>query len=65
MRCHQQCSLHHICVNKVNNDDVHLGLEVVSSDKDIHLSLGVAKEKMGDFPLNMCFIVQNNSYDNI
>jgi hypothetical protein len=52
-------------VNKVNNDDVHLGLEVVSSDKDIHLSLGVAKEKMGDFPLNMCFIVQNNSYDNI
>jgi hypothetical protein len=52
-------------VNQIGKNDVHLGLEVVSSDKDIHLSLGVVKEKMGNFPLNMCSIVQNNSYDNI
>jgi len=52
-------------VNQVSKGDVHLGLEVVSSDKDIHLSLDAVKEKMGDFPLNMCSIVQNNSYDNI
>jgi hypothetical protein len=52
-------------VNQVSKDDVHLGLKVVSSEKDIHLSLGVVKEKMGDFRLNMCSIVQNNNYDNI
>jgi hypothetical protein len=52
-------------MNHVNNDDIHQGLKVVSNDKDIHLSLGVAREKVGDLPLNMCSILQINSYDNI
>jgi hypothetical protein len=38
------------------NDDVHQGLEAISSDKDIHSSLGVVKEKVKDLPLNMCSI---------
>jgi hypothetical protein len=40
--------------NQVNNDDIHQGLEVISNDKDIHLSLGVVSKKVGDLPLNMC-----------
>jgi hypothetical protein len=65
MCCHRQCSLHHIYASWVNNDNVHQSLEAISSDKDIHLSLGVAKEKVEDLPLNMCSIFQRNSYDNI
>jgi hypothetical protein len=29
------------------------------------LSLGVTREKVRDLPLNMCSILQINSYDNI
>jgi hypothetical protein len=42
--------LHHIYVSQVNNDDVHQGLEIVFGDKDIHLLLGVAREKSGRPP---------------
>jgi hypothetical protein len=59
MCCHYQCSLHHIYAHRVNNDDVHQGSE------DIHSSSSVAREKVGDLPLNMCSILQNNSCDNI
>jgi hypothetical protein len=52
-------------VNLVNNDDVHQGLEIVSGDKDIHSLLGVVKEKVGDLLLNMCSILQINSYNNM
>jgi hypothetical protein len=65
MCCHRQCSLHYICVNHVNNDDIHQGLEINHGDKDIHLLSNVAREKVGDLPLNMCSILQSNSYDNI
>jgi hypothetical protein len=61
----RQCSLHHICTNQINNDDVHQGPKVVSSDKDIYSSLGVAREKVGDLLWNMCSILQNNSCNNI
>jgi hypothetical protein len=54
-----QCSLHHMYVNRVNNDDVHQG------SKNIHLSSSVTRKKVGDLLLNMCSIFQNNSYDNI
>jgi hypothetical protein len=33
--------------------DVHRGLEFVFNDKDIHLSLGVVRGKVGDLLLNM------------
>jgi hypothetical protein len=62
---HCECLLHHICANHVNNNNVHQGLEVISNDKDIHSSLGVAREKVGDLPLNMCSTFQNNSCDSI
>jgi hypothetical protein len=52
-------------VSRVSNDNVHQSLEVVFGDKDIHLLLGVAKEKVGDLPLNMCSTLQNNSCNNI
>jgi hypothetical protein len=51
--CHQ-CSLHHICVSWANNDNIHQGLEPIFGDKDIHLSLGMTREKVGNLPLNMC-----------
>ncbi len=34
----------------------HQSSKIVSSDKDIHLLLGAAREKVGDLPLNMCSI---------
>ncbi len=51
-------------MNQVINDDVHQGLKVIYGDKDIHSSLGVAREKVGDL-MNMSSIFQNNSCDSI
>jgi hypothetical protein len=39
--------------------------KTISGDKDIHSLLGVAREKVGDLPLNMCSTFQSNNYDNI
>jgi hypothetical protein len=62
--CHQ-CLLHHICVNRVNNDDIHQGPKAISSDKNIHLLSSVAREKVWDILLNMSSTLQINGYDNI
>jgi hypothetical protein len=62
---HRESLLHHVCVNHVNNDNIHQGLEANSNDMDIHLLLSVAREKVGDLPLNICSIIQSNNYDNI
>jgi hypothetical protein len=59
------CSLHHIYVSWISNNDIHQGSRVISGDKDIHSSLVVAREKMKDLYLNMCSILQNNSWNNI
>jgi len=60
-----QCSLNHIYVSWVNNDNAHQSRKVVSSNKNIHLSLDVLKEEVGNLPLNMCSVFQSNSYNNI
>jgi hypothetical protein len=65
MCCCHQCLLHHFCANWVNNDNIHQSSKIVSGDKDIHLSLGVAREKVGDLHLNMCSTFQSNNYNNI
>jgi len=65
MCCCCQCSLHHICTSQINNDEIHQHAQVIFGDKDIHLLLNVAREKVGDLPLDMCSTLQNNSYDNI
>ncbi len=52
--CCRWCSLHHICASWINNDNVHQHPEIIFGDKDIHSSLGVAREKVRDLPLNMC-----------
>jgi hypothetical protein len=40
-------------------------MEIVSNDKDMHLLLGVAREKVGNLPLNMCYTFENNNCNNI
>jgi hypothetical protein len=65
MCCFHRFSLHHICVSRINNDKVHQSMEAVFGNKNIHLLSGVAKEKVGDFPLNMCSTFQSNSCNNI
>lgn len=50
--------------SQVNNDNIHQGLKGVFSDKNIHSLSSLVSEKVGD-PLNICFILQSNSYDNI
>jgi len=65
MCCCCQCLLHHVCVNWINNDDVHQSSKVISKDKDIHLLSSVAKEKVGHLLLNMCSIPPSNSYESI
>ncbi len=65
MFCRHQCSLHHIYASWISNDNIHQGLEVVFTDKDINLLSNVMREKVGDFPLNMCSILQSNSGNNI
>jgi hypothetical protein len=34
--------------NWINNDDIHQGSEAISKDKNIHLSSGVVREKVGN-----------------
>ncbi len=62
---HHRCSLHHIYASWVNNDNVHQDLEIISNDKDIYSSSNVAREKVGNLLLNMCYTFQNNSCDSI
>jgi len=49
--------LDHFCASQVSNHDVHQGLKVIFDDKDIHSLSNVVKEKVGNVPLNMCFIL--------
>jgi len=49
MCCCHWCSLQNIYASWVSYDDIHQGSKVIFSDKDIHSSLGVAREKVGDF----------------
>jgi hypothetical protein len=58
-------SLHHICVNRVNNDNVHESIEVVSNNKIIHSLSSMAREKVKNFFLHMSSTFQNNSCNNI
>ncbi len=65
MCCYHQYLLHHICVNHVSNDKVYQSTKVIFDNKNIHLLSDVVKEKVGDLRLNMCFVLQSNSYNNI
>ncbi len=49
----------------VSNDKVYQNMEIVFGNKNIHLLSNVAKEKVGDFLLNMCFVLQSNGCNNI
>jgi hypothetical protein len=40
-------------------------MEAISANKNIHSLLNVVREKVGAFSLNMCFTLQNNSYNSI
>jgi hypothetical protein len=65
MCCHCQCSLHHIYVSQINNDNVHQRIESISSNKNIHSLSDVARGKVENLLLNMCYVFQNNSCNNI
>jgi hypothetical protein len=62
---HCQCSLYNIYVSRINNDNVHQNTKVISSNKNIHSSSNVLREKVGDLSLNMCSVFQSNSCNNI
>jgi hypothetical protein len=57
--------LYHIYVSRVNNDNVYQSTKVVFGNKNIHSSSNVLREKVGDLYLNMCFVFQSSSYNNI
>jgi anaerobic glycerol-3-phosphate dehydrogenase len=57
--------MHHICESGVNNDNIHQSVQAISSDKDIHSLLNVAKKKVGNLLFNMCSTLQNNNFDNV
>jgi hypothetical protein len=63
--CSHRFLLHHICVSRVSNDEVQQSMEAVFGNKNIHLLSGVAKEKVGNFLLNMCSTFQSNNCNNI
>ncbi len=65
MCCRHWCSLHHICANQINNDKVHQSTEIVVGNKNIHSLSNVVRKKVKDLFLNMCFVFQNNNYNNI
>jgi hypothetical protein len=49
----------------INKDIVHQSMKIIFSYKNIHLSSSVAKEKVGNIPLNMCSVFQGNNCNNI
>ncbi len=65
MCCHRRCSLHHICVSRINNDNVHQSSKTIYGDKNIHSSSNVAKEMVGDLLLNMCSTFQSNNCNSV
>jgi len=40
-------------------------VQAISSDKDIHSLLNVAKKKVGNLLLNMCSTLQSNNFDSV
>jgi len=57
--------LHQICTNQISNDNIHQGPKIVSSDDNIHSSLFMAKEKMGNLSLYVSSTFQHHSYNDI
>jgi hypothetical protein len=66
-RCmyYHQCSLNRVYVSQVSNDNFHQNLKTVFDNNNMHLSLNMTREKVGDLPLNMRSIFQSNSCNNI
>jgi hypothetical protein len=64
MYCHQ-CSLNRFYVSQVSNDNFHQNLKTVFDNNNMHSSLNMTREKVGDLPLNMHSIFQSNSCNNI
>ncbi len=63
--CCYQCSLNRFYVSQVSNDNFHQNLKTISSDNNMHLSLNMMKEKVGDLLLNMHFALQSSSCNSI
>ncbi len=62
---HRRCSLYNIYASRVNDDNVHQNTKIISCNKNIHLLSNVLRKKVRNLSLNMCFVFQSNSYNNI
>ncbi len=65
MHCHHQSVLHQICTNRINNDNVRQGWKIVFDDDNIHSSLCMAREKVGNLFLYMSSTLQCDSCNDI
>jgi hypothetical protein len=57
--------LHQICTSRINNDNVRQGLKISSNDDNIHSSMYMAGEKVGNLSLYVNYTFQCNSYNGI
>ncbi len=48
MHCHRQSMLHQICINQINNDNVHQGLKSIQNDDNFHSFPFMAGKKVGN-----------------
>ncbi len=62
--CHQSM-LHQICTSQINNDNIRQGPKIMYGDDNIHLSLFMAKEKVGNLSMYMSSTFQCHSYNGI
>jgi hypothetical protein len=51
MHYRHQSTLYQICTNLISNDNVYQGLKIVFGDDNIHSSLCMAREKLGNLYL--------------
>jgi hypothetical protein len=57
--------LHQICTSQINNDNIRQGPKIMYGDDNIHLSLFMAKEKVGNLSMYMSSTFQCHSYNGI
>jgi hypothetical protein len=65
MCCCCQSTLHHICMNRINNDNVRQGSKMVFGNDNIHSFPCMVREKAGNFFLYVSSILQCNSCNGI
>jgi hypothetical protein len=65
MCCHCRNMLHQVCTSRIDNDNVHQSLKIVSNDGNIHSSPCMAGGKVGKFSLYVNFTFQHDNCNGI